>query len=546
MDSSRYATYAPLAAILLFATALQAALLVRLPTVSADGIIFIRIARDLAESPIETFRSQDQHPGYPAMLLACARGVQWLGYRGEPDSWMAGGVVASFICGVLSVAVVWLFARDLFDAKVANVAAIAFTLLPVPRAGAVDAQSDTPHALFYLLAAWMAATGITHGSLWRLGAAGLASGVAYWIRPEGLEVVLVALPLLAWHAWRAHWPWRKASLALGTLATAALLVAAPYPILAGKLTSKQLPGAQQKITRAYQDFASPAAPLPNAAAAPSQTALLVAAAPSPPAAESRYSAKVVGSLIALSLAAFINSICQGFKFVFIPLYLLGNVALVWRRPARIQIALLAILGAAHIAILMGVHVFSGYIAHRHVIPLVGLAMPFVGLGIVQWSLWLAPLFKTRPAYVTAATLAVCSAIVLPYTLRRLNREFLPVIEATRWVQSRAPAGSGIVCNSPYVGFYGTLPVAELGPAAPTLDEALAKAPCKAQYDYVVLHVNAHDYQPRWIDELAHSYRQVLELPDLYSRDKFRKVLVFQAREGRARRRLAEDLGDPHG
>jgi 4-amino-4-deoxy-L-arabinose transferase-like glycosyltransferase len=511
-----------LAAILLFATALQAALLVRLPTVSADGIIFIGIARDLAEAPIETFRNQDQHPGYPAMVLACARAVQWLGYRGEPESWMAGGIVASFICGVLSVAVVWLFARDLFDAKVANVAAIVFAVLPVPRAGAVDAQSDTPHALFYLLAAWLAATGITGGNLWRLGTAGLACGVAYWIRPEGLEVVLVALPLLAWHAWRAHWPWRKASLALGTLAAAALLVAAPYPILAGKLTSKQLPGAKHKIARAYQDLASSPVPAPTAAA------------PSPPAAESRRSAKVLGSSIALASVAFINSICQGFKFVFIPLYLLGNVALVWRRPAPIQIGFIAILGAVHIAILMGVHFFSGYIAHRHVIPLVGLAMPFVALGIFQWSAWVAALFKTRTAYVTAATLAVCSAIVLPYTLRRLNREFLPVIEATRWVQSRAPAGSGIVCNSPYVGFYGTLPVAELGSAAPTLDEALAKAPPGAHYDYVVLHVNAHAYQPRWIDELARSYRQVLELPDLYSRDKPRKVLVFESRAGRVR------------
>jgi 4-amino-4-deoxy-L-arabinose transferase-like glycosyltransferase len=512
-----------LAAILLFATALQAALLVRLPTVSADGIIFIGIARNLAEAPIETFRNQDQHPGFPAMLLACTRAVQWLGYRGEPDSWMAGGIAASFICGVLSVAVVWLLASDLFDAKVANVAAIAFAVLPVPRAGAVDAQSDTPHALFYLLAAWMAATGITSGNLWRLGAAGLASGVAYWIRPEGLEVVLVTLPLLAWHAWRAHWSWRKAALAMGTLVAAALLVAAPYPILAGKLTSKQLPGAKHKIAQAYQGLASSTAPAPT-----------TVAAPVPPAAENRSSEKVLGSLIVLALVAFINSICQGFKFVFIPLYLLGDVALAWRRPAPIQIALIAILGGVHIAILMGVHVFSGYIAHRHVIPLVGLAMPFVALGIFQSSVWVAPLMKTRPAYVTAATLAVCSAIVLPYTLRRLNREFLPVIEATRWVQSRAPAGSGIVCNSPYVSFYGTLPVAELCPAAPTLDEALAKAPRGAHYDYVVLHVNAHAYQPRWIDELSRSYRQVRELPDLYSRDKPRKVLVFQARENRVR------------
>jgi hypothetical protein len=250
-------------------------------------------------------------------------------------------------------------------------------------------------------------------------------------------------------------------------------------------------------------------------------------------------------VIGLAVAAFINSICQGFKFVFIPLYLLGDVALVWRRPAAIQIAFLSLLGATHIAILMGVYVFSGYIAHRHVIPLVGLAMPFAALGVFQLSDWMGPLLRIRPAYCTVATLGICSAIVLPYTLRRLNREFVPVIEATRWVEARAERGAGIICNSPYVGFYGTLPVAQLGPAAPSLDEALAKAPAGAHYDYVLLHVNAHAYQPRWLDELGRSYRQVLELPDLYSVDKPRKVLVFQAQNPRARATPRASRINPH-
>ncbi len=98
----------------------------------------------------------------------------------------------------------WLFARDLFDETMASIAAIVFAVLPVPRADAVDAQSDTPHALFYLLAAWMAATGITSGSCRRLAAAGLACGVAFWIRPEGLEVALIAVPFLVWHGWCAR------------------------------------------------------------------------------------------------------------------------------------------------------------------------------------------------------------------------------------------------------------------------------------------------------------------------------------------------------
>jgi hypothetical protein len=543
MGALPHRSYAPLAAVLLVAAALQTALWARLPTISADGIIFIGIARDLADAPLETFRNQDQHPGYPAMLLASTRVVEWAGYRAWPEAWTAGGVMVCFVCGLLSVAVVWLFTRDLFDEKMATVAALVFTVLPVPRTSAVDAQSDTPHALFYLFAAWMATTGIASGSAWRLAVAGLASGAAYWIRPEGLEVALVALLFLVWHGWRAAWSWKRLTLATGALSLTALAVAAPYVLLSGKITSKQLQWFKTTPAPTYIEQLA-AAPTPSAPLAPAPAAgqespeAPVAIAPAPPPApaptEPRYSAPLVLSVVGAALAAFINSICQGFKFVFLPLYFLGLVTLVRRSPGAIQIALLSVLGVTHIVILLGVYVFSGYIAHRHVIPLVGLAMPFVALGIFRFGEWTSRRTHARPAYATAVVLGVSCAIVLPYTLRKLNREFLPVIAATRWVTEHSPPGSGIVCNSPYVGFYAKRPVTILGPQAHTLDEALARAPAGPRYEYVVLHVNAHAYEPQWVGQIERSYRQVLELADPWPHTRPRKVLVFQAREATPR------------
>lgn len=577
MDASRRAAYASLAAILLLATLIQAFLFARLPTVSADGIIFVRVARELAQRPIDTMRAEDQHPGYPALLLASTRVVHSLGFEADPESWMVGGVIVSFICGLLSVAVVWFFARDMFDARIASVAAIAYTVLPVPRASAVDAQSDTPHALFYLLAAWMATTGITTGSLRRLAIGGTASGVAYWIRPEGLEVVLLAVPFLVWHALRVDWTWRHRAAAVAALTVPALLVVAPYPLLSGKITSKQIPGAKMQLAQIQRELAAarksarpPAKPAPAkpaggkpaatatkrkapaakvapqpAPASPSKPALAKRAeakpaptpapepasqpAPPSPPVEQRYTASNLLSVLGKAFAAFINSICQGLKFVFIPLYLLGLVALAWRRPPAIQIVYLSVLGVTHIAILMGLHVFSGYIAHRHVIPLVGLAIPFAALGLWQTASVTARLLRLRPAYCIAALTLLCCAVVLPFTLRQLNREFLPVIEATRWIQAHAEPGSGIVCNSPYVGFYGTLPVTELGPQTPTLEAAIAAAPQGARYDYALLHVGAHAYQPEWMGQLRKFYRPVLELPVTNPTGEQAVVMVFEAR-----------------
>ena len=57
-----------------------------------------------------------------------------------------------------------------------------------------------------------------------------------------------------WQAVRMHWTWRRMSLACATLAGTTLVIAAPYPILAGKLTSKQLPFAKSQPTNTFLDL----------------------------------------------------------------------------------------------------------------------------------------------------------------------------------------------------------------------------------------------------------------------------------------------------
>ena len=198
-------------------------------------------------------------------------------------------------------------------------------------------------------------------------------------------------------------------------------------------------------------------------------------------------------------------------------------------------ALLGLLATTHFVVLMAVFMLSGYIAHRHVLPMVGLGMAATALGVLCVGEFAARRLKAPPGYVVPILLAVCCVAVLPYTLRAVNREFLPVLAATEWVQSRAEPGTGIICNSPYVEFYGKLPVAYLSPESPTFAEALAKADADAQYDYVVLHVNAHDYRPEWLTQLAPRYRQVRRFPDPYSIERPKWVLVFEAKEGHVRR-----------
>jgi hypothetical protein len=572
MGHRRYADTLPLVLAILTAAVLQGALIARAPTISADGIIFTTIARDLSQHPVEAFRHHDQHPGYPAAMLAATRFAQSLGYRDEPAAWMIGGRAVSFVCGLLAVWIVWLFARDLYDRQVANIAALVFAILPLARMYAADAQSDMPHALFYLIAAWLASSAIASGRLLPLAGAGAASAVAYWIRPEGLEVFVVAMLFVLGRGLRGDVAWRRVGVAAGTLAAATLLVALPYPMLAGKITSKQLPFVKdqaaptfiaqvaevktdrsehhappassdvvQEMPAASRPVASASAELAESTPSPPQIAQVVPKRAMAPPAASRatsparqYRVGLVLSLAAAGTASLVECFCQGFRYVFMPLYLLGQWEMVRRRTPSRLVAFLWVLAGLHMAILLWVFFVSGYIASRHVLPLIALAMPFTALGILGVADWLAARFHVMPSRAALAILGVCTLVVLPYSVRAYNREFVPVIEATRWVQARAAPGSGIVCNSPYVGYYGKLPTAHLGPDAISLDAALAQGIPGVRYDYVVLHVNAHGYRPEWVAQIERRYRQVRQYDDPTPHRLPRKVLVFQAIESHAR------------
>ncbi len=559
------ASHAWLAVALVATAVLQAVLIARLPTISADGITFIAMARQLPQDVAATLRGNDQHPGFPALLLAATQVVHAVGYRAEPESWMVGGLAVSFVCGLGSVWLIWLLSRELFDARAANYAALIFAVLPLARAGAADAQSDTPHLLAYLVAVWLGVKALKGGRLALWAGTGAASGIAYWIRPEGLEVFLVAVPCLAWQARRRQWPWRRLALASAALAGATLIVAGPYPLLAGKITSKQVPFAkvnaaptfidqlaevpsvatQESARPAIQPTAAPPPPCPppiepppgvSATAAPTapEEAPLASPPPSSPAPVHRYSASLVLKLFGSALATLLVSLGQGFKFVFVPFYALGHFEVARRRPDRVLVVFTTLLGLVHMAALLLVFMLSGYIAHRHVLPIVALSMPCTALGVIFVGDVIAALVRAGAPQAALATLAVACAVVAPYTLRRVNREFLPVIDATHWVEAHAEPGAGIVCNSPYVQFYGSLPVTSLGPHRTTLNEALAQAESAAHYDFVVLHVNAHDYRPEWLAEIERDYRQVHEFADPHTGGRPKKVLVFQAKESLAR------------
>ena len=544
-DPSRQGPGPGLLAALLLTAALQIFVGLRSPIIAKDGMSFIRIARELREDAAGTLQIEDQHPGYPAMILAANSLVRLLPGMSEFDGWILSARLASGIAGVISVAVVWLLTRRLFDRRVADVAALLAAVWPLLRQNASDALSDTPHFMFYLAGVWLTCEGLVRRQARWFAAACALSGLAYWIRPEGLIVGFTSAFLLLIQLWRAEGQvrWRAIS-KVAAIGMVMVAVAAPYGLLAGKFTSKKNPLQHEPsdLEIAARGIAAtpgllseplPGAKLPNETQRPDSALGAIAAA-------CYELGKEIG---------------QGFYYLFlIPLF-------VWLcAPSRLRPHFAAtwmttVLIFCHMGMLVVLFLTAGYISHRHVIPLVGMMLPGTAAGTVwladrlanRWPAWTArlriPALRAigAPSPRQALTAIVFWMLVglLPKAIKPLHEVYAPLVEAALWVKEHARPGDTVLATSGYVRFYAGLPGLLLGPEVPNLPIGLVKEPDSRQWPFIVVEVDTRKFDCQQLCNSGAGYEQVLEIA-LHPRRKWPKVLVFAARSANVSRLAAHE------
>ncbi len=486
------------------------------------------------------------------------------GERG-PNLWTAATRLAAAVCGVLSVGAMWLFARRMFGQQVANLTALSMAVLPIFRMNASDSLSDTPHLVFYLLAAWCAAEGFTSGRARWWAATGLAGGLAFWVRPEGLEAPLVAGVLLAASLVLGLRSRREAIGSMAALGAALIVVVGPYVVLAGKITSKQLPlfkhesvplfivtesqeaariAAKEKLHIEPAAVETSPADATRAETTPAETATAEAvaetAAPRSASIAAPARAEVASSAISGRVAmkvagratfTFLRNMTWGFRFAFVPLYLLGNWEMLRRRVAWWKIALPAGMGVLHIAVLYWVFFLSGYMDQRHVMVLVALALPFAGLGMCYVAemaqYYLQPRVSQQAALATV--LALACVVVVPRALTPMNADLAPVFKTAQWVRDHAGPGEGVISNTPFVAFYGQTSGVRLAPETASIETALLAGSRELKYDFAVLDLKVEGYRPTWREQIEREFDEVMRLNDPNGLGTDVKLLVYRRR-----------------
>ncbi len=382
-----------LLALLGFAAALRWLMWSRAVTLFNDGPEFLALAKAAAAGDFGIVFSHPYHPLYSLLIAA----VHGLGF-----DWENAGALVGVAGGTAAVGFLFLFVRDAFGAPAAWIGAGLLAVHGRAVEFSSDIQSDGLYLGFFLAGVWFGWRAWTRRSLRSAVAAGLASGLAYLTRPEGLGLacILVAIAGLEWS--RGNWRLAPALRIAAGVATAAALCVAPYVVavqhhtgawgLTQKKSVSQLTGAAPDAT----DVAAPA-PIPRrvAASSPLHASIppsLVATRALIDHGEDGLAVEHAGSTPKRAFASarmLLRTGRSAFRYGALLLLVAGLVA-ARGRPSQ-RAFFVAAIAAAYAVVLYALTFSMGYVSRRHALPPLLPLFGYVGLGALALGSWLANL-----------------------------------------------------------------------------------------------------------------------------------------------------------
>ncbi len=230
--------------VLVLASAWRIGMAVQLPVISRDGVTFCWYARELERTGVDYLQTPaaQQHPGFPALLLATTSLAKAVGMPDGPWTWQRCGQGVCILAGLVVIGLVGLLTARLVRGLVLPIdrrltvmlAMLLAALLDLNVWLSADVMSEQVHLAFYLGAVVL---------LTRLDSAraavgcGLLSGLAFMTREEGFVPLLAGLLTLG-AAWRSA-PVRRLVTQAILLLAGFLVCAAPYWLTVGRFSTKK-------------------------------------------------------------------------------------------------------------------------------------------------------------------------------------------------------------------------------------------------------------------------------------------------------------------
>ena len=201
-----------LGALLLGAFVARLAVALTTFVIHKDGARFTLMARLFADGRWDDGLNvwPRMSPLYPALILG-----------------FGSGAAISIVLGTLAVIPIYFLAREIWDRRVATLAAAAAAFLPDAVRHGAEVMSEAPFMFFFFAAMLFVYRASERASLLDFGLAGFAGGLAALTRPEGIYVLAA---VIVWPVVRGvtlkSWGRRAGGIAIA--AAAFIVVVSPY------------------------------------------------------------------------------------------------------------------------------------------------------------------------------------------------------------------------------------------------------------------------------------------------------------------------------
>jgi hypothetical protein len=417
----------------------------RSATLFNDGPRFLASAQDFSRGEWAAFLAQPQHPLYPiAVAVLHALGL----------GWEDAGALVSVLGGCLAIGMLALFFRDAFGSLPAWLGAGLLAVHTRFVEYSSDVQSDGLYIGLFAAGVWWLWYAWSRASRSAAAAAGLAAGLAYLTRPEGLGLVLVMVALAGISWLRSEW---SASRAMGIVAafsaTAALCVV-PYVVAVRVATGEIALSRKKSVVEMAGGATAPRATAPPPAATPFASGARI-----DPGADGRaVDAAASPSGRALAAAQMLARTAKS-AFRYGLLALLGVGLLAARgRPTRRAVFVVAIAGL-YAGILYALTLQSGYVSRRHALPPLLPLFGYVGFGACAIGAVLASHAARRataaPLIATGIAAIVAGGELATQRVPRRDEE-RAARAAAEWLRGHGAPGL-LATDRSRLGYYAGMP-----------------------------------------------------------------------------------------
>jgi len=427
--------------LLVIALAIGVYLIATTILISKDGVFYIERAQQFPGNPILIIKTHP--PGYPFFIFIVHKLATFFSDGSSVQMWIYSAQSIALLCRLLALIPLYFIGKLFVGGKRSFWAILILIILPYPSEFVIDVLREWPYILFWATGFLFLIHGAGQGKCLMFGAAGLATGLGYIIRPEcaqliiyGIVWILVGLLLPRRQMGRS-----KLLCALSVLLIGFAIPTVPYSIIRGNILPVKIKVLlSSTLPRQLHEIQEPEINSGN----------------------NTYTASGVPGNIVKAIGKLVSRISETLMYYYLPALLVGIYFHFRKKPSPTEIEKFFVptLVILNIIMLIILQRNWGYISRRHSFVLVAFTIFYIPIGLEVSADWLANRFSRSPPASAHdrrmwffILLITGTAICLPKLLTRPGSDKPGIRTAASWLSENTAQEDLIAVTDKRISFY---------------------------------------------------------------------------------------------